>query len=144
MTLALEPLNTAVDHPGYFLTSSAEGFGIVDAVDSPNVKLLYDVYHQQITKGNIVQTETSRRENGCSAAAVDINLQEQLRVRVDRGVQPLLLAVNLDLFLVDRDPRRLGRRQVALCLGQLLFPVPDRLIPAIDTQLGQDSLDFTD
>ena len=62
MTLALEPLNTAVDHPGYFLTSSAEGFDIVDAVDSPNVKLLYDVYHQQITKGNIVQTVTENVE----------------------------------------------------------------------------------
>ena len=62
VTLALEPLNTAVDHPGYFLTSSAEGFDIVDAVDSPNVKLLYDIYHQQITEGNIVQTLTENVE----------------------------------------------------------------------------------
>jgi hydroxypyruvate isomerase len=58
VTIALEPLNTKVDHPGYFLTSSDEGFAIVDAVDSPNITLLYDVYHQQITEGNIIQTLT--------------------------------------------------------------------------------------
>ncbi|WP_459191514.1 hydroxypyruvate isomerase family protein [Halosimplex sp. J119] len=58
VTLALEPLNTAVDHPGYYLTTSAEGFDIVDDVGSPNVQLLYDVYHQQITEGNVIQTIT--------------------------------------------------------------------------------------
>ena len=58
VTLALEPLNTAVDHPGYYLTSSSEGFDIVDDVGSPNVRLLYDVYHQQITEGNVIDTVT--------------------------------------------------------------------------------------
>jgi hydroxypyruvate isomerase len=58
VTLVLEPLNTAVDHPGYYLTSSTEGFEIVDEVGSERVKLLYDVYHQQITEGNIIQTVT--------------------------------------------------------------------------------------
>ncbi|MEF8853861.1 MAG: TIM barrel protein [Haloarculaceae archaeon] len=58
VTLVLEPLNTAVDHPGYYLTSSSEGFEIVDEVGSERVRLLYDVYHQQITEGNIIQTVT--------------------------------------------------------------------------------------
>jgi len=58
VTLALEPLNTAVDHPDYFLSSSEEGFAIVDAVGSPRVTLLYDVYHQQVTEGNVIQTIT--------------------------------------------------------------------------------------
>ena len=58
VTIALEPLNTAVDHPGYFLTTSDEGFAIVDEVGSPNVALLYDVYHQQVTEGNVIQTVT--------------------------------------------------------------------------------------
>lgn len=35
------------------------GFEIVDAVDSPNVQLLYDVYHQQVTEGNVIQTITA-------------------------------------------------------------------------------------
>lgn len=54
VTLLVEPINAAVDHPGIYLTSSYEGYKIVDAVDSAAVKLLYDVYYQQITEGNIV------------------------------------------------------------------------------------------
>jgi len=59
ITLVLEPLNVLVDHPGYYLTTSAEGFEILDEVDSPNVKLLYDIYHQQVTEGNLIATITS-------------------------------------------------------------------------------------
>ena len=55
-TLVLEPLNPHVDHKGVYLAHSAEGFAIIDAVNSPNVKLLYDVYHQQITEGNLIDT----------------------------------------------------------------------------------------
>lgn len=43
--LLLEPLNTRVDHPGYFLDSTAEALEIVREVDDPSVKLLYDLYH---------------------------------------------------------------------------------------------------
>lgn len=43
--LALEPLNDRVDHPGYYLTSTVEGLDIIDEVDRPEVKLLYDIYH---------------------------------------------------------------------------------------------------
>lgn len=56
VTLVLEPLNTAVDHPENYLTTATEGFEIIEAIDSPAVKLLYDVYHQQITEGNIIET----------------------------------------------------------------------------------------
>lgn len=54
VTLVVEPLNTRVDHPGYFLQTSEEAAGLIAEVDSPNVKLLYDVYHQQITEGNLI------------------------------------------------------------------------------------------
>lgn len=53
--LVLEPLNIAVNHAGYYLYSSYEGYEILEKVDSPNVKLLFDIYHQQITEGNIIQ-----------------------------------------------------------------------------------------
>lgn len=52
--LFLEPLNTLVDHAGYFLDSADEGAEIVRAVGSPRVKLLFDVYHMQIMAGNII------------------------------------------------------------------------------------------
>ena len=58
IVLAIEPLNTLVDHKGYYLSSSSEGFEIVREVGSPNVKLLFDVYHQQITEGNIISSLT--------------------------------------------------------------------------------------
>jgi hydroxypyruvate isomerase len=59
VTLVLEPLNVLVDHQGYYLDRSAEGFEILDEVGSPAVKLLYDIYHQQITEGNLIATMTA-------------------------------------------------------------------------------------
>jgi hydroxypyruvate isomerase len=48
VVLALEPLNTRVDHAGYFLSSTAEGLDIVETVGNPAVRLLYDVYHSAV------------------------------------------------------------------------------------------------
>jgi hydroxypyruvate isomerase len=45
VTLALEPLNDRVDHPGYYLTSTLEGLDIIDEVSRPEIRLLYDIYH---------------------------------------------------------------------------------------------------
>lgn len=56
--LVIEPLNTLVDHPGYYLTSSEEAFEIVEAVGSPRVKVLFDIYHQQIMEGNLIRRIT--------------------------------------------------------------------------------------
>ena len=56
ITLVLEPLNTLVDHAGYFVDSSSLGVEIVKRVNHPNVKLIYDVYHMQIMEGNVIET----------------------------------------------------------------------------------------
>jgi hydroxypyruvate isomerase len=56
MTLLVEPLNLKVDHAGYFLSRSEEAFDIIREVDSPNVKLLFDIYHQQITEGDLIRS----------------------------------------------------------------------------------------
>ena len=48
VTLLLEPLNTRVDHIGYFLDSTLEGLKIIDDVSAPNVKLLFDLYHSTV------------------------------------------------------------------------------------------------
>ncbi|WP_199622081.1 hydroxypyruvate isomerase family protein [Paenibacillus alkalitolerans] len=58
VTLVLEPLNTLVDHRGYFLSTTEEAVRIIDAVASERVKLLFDVYHQQITEGNLIPNLT--------------------------------------------------------------------------------------
>lgn len=54
ITLVIEPLNEVVDHPGYYLISSDEAFDIVDEVDSPRVKVVFDIYHQQISEGHLL------------------------------------------------------------------------------------------
>jgi hydroxypyruvate isomerase len=54
LTLVLEPLNVLVDHAGYLVVTSAHGAEIVGAVGSPNVRLLFDMYHQQISEGNLI------------------------------------------------------------------------------------------
>ncbi len=56
ITLVVEPLNVLVNHKGYYLVTTREGVEIVREVGSPNVKLLYDIYHQQISEGNIIDT----------------------------------------------------------------------------------------
>jgi hydroxypyruvate isomerase len=56
ITLVVEPLNILVNHKGYYLVTTAEGAEIVREVGSPNIRLLYDIYHQQISEGNVIDT----------------------------------------------------------------------------------------
>lgn len=53
LVMVLEPLNRR-DHPGLFLTGVPQAFQICRAVDSPACKILDDLYHQQITEGNLI------------------------------------------------------------------------------------------
>ncbi len=54
LVLVLEPLNVLVDHAGYFVVTSEHAAEIIDAVGSPHVKILFDIYHQQISEGNLI------------------------------------------------------------------------------------------
>lgn len=54
LIMVLEPLNNRRDHPKLFLTRIAQAYAICRGVNSPTVKILYDMYHQQITEGNII------------------------------------------------------------------------------------------
>lgn len=58
VTVMLEPLNTLVDHKGYYLWSAVEGFEIIREVNHPLVKMVFDIYHQQIMEGNIIPNIT--------------------------------------------------------------------------------------
>ncbi len=53
LTIVLEPLNKR-DHPGLFLTGIPQAYAICRAVNSPACKIVDDMYHQQITEGNII------------------------------------------------------------------------------------------
>jgi hydroxypyruvate isomerase len=54
--LILEPLNSLVDHQGYYLDSPHEAAQIVREVRSHSIKLLFDCYHMQIMNGNLIAT----------------------------------------------------------------------------------------
>lgn len=54
LIMVMEPLNTRRDHPKLFLSKISQAYAICRAVNSPSVKILYDMYHQQITEGNII------------------------------------------------------------------------------------------
>ena len=53
LVIVLEPLNPR-DHPGLFLKRIGQAYQICKAVDSPSCKILDDLYHQQITEGNLI------------------------------------------------------------------------------------------
>jgi hydroxypyruvate isomerase len=55
VTFCLENLNTAVDHPGTPFAKAADTLALVEAVDSPRLKLMLDLYHAQIGEGNLIE-----------------------------------------------------------------------------------------
>ena len=59
ITLVIEPLNELVNHPGYYLIRSDEAFEIIDKVGSSAVKVVFDIYHQQISEGNVISNLTT-------------------------------------------------------------------------------------
>jgi len=54
LVMVLEPLNWWANHAGQFLTEIPQAYEICRAVDSPSCKILFDIYHQQITEGNLI------------------------------------------------------------------------------------------
>jgi len=56
LTGIIEPLNSLVNHKGFFLTTCVEGARLVREVDNPHVKLLFDIYHEQVQEGNVIHT----------------------------------------------------------------------------------------
>lgn len=51
-------MNILVDHPSYHLITCEDASALIDQIKSPNVKLLFDIYHQQITEGNLIRNIT--------------------------------------------------------------------------------------
>jgi hydroxypyruvate isomerase len=56
ITICMELLNSKVNHKDYMCDHTAWGVQVVQAVNSPRVKLLYDIYHMQIMEGDLVRT----------------------------------------------------------------------------------------
>ncbi|HEY0624951.1 hydroxypyruvate isomerase family protein [Sphingomonas sp.] len=56
LTMVMEPLNTRTNHPGVYLQTIAQGYAVARGVNSPAVKILADLYHEQIQSGNLIPT----------------------------------------------------------------------------------------
>ena len=56
VTICVELLNSKVDHAGYQGDHTAFGVAVMKGVNSPHVKLLYDIYHMQIMEGDVMRT----------------------------------------------------------------------------------------
>ncbi len=56
VTIVVENLNSKVDHKDYIGDRMGYCLAVIKGVDSPNVKVLYDIYHAQIMEGDIIRT----------------------------------------------------------------------------------------
>jgi hydroxypyruvate isomerase len=56
VTLIVEPLNNKVNHKGFFLATCVDGLKLIREVDNPRVRLLFDIYHEQVQIGNVIRT----------------------------------------------------------------------------------------
>lgn len=56
LVLLVENCETEWDSPGYFLNSADMVARLIRMVDSPNVRFIYDLYHEQVMKGNLLKT----------------------------------------------------------------------------------------
>lgn len=56
ISLMLEPINTRVDVPGYFLSGTAQALELIADAGRPNLRLQYDCYHMQIMEGDLARS----------------------------------------------------------------------------------------
>jgi len=56
IVMVMESMNSKVDHPGMFLHTIPQAYGLTKAVQSPSIKILFDFYHVQIEEGNLLNT----------------------------------------------------------------------------------------
>jgi len=62
VTICMELLNSKVDHKDYMCDHTAWGVRVMQQVNSPRVKLLYDIYHMQIMEGDLIRTITQNAD----------------------------------------------------------------------------------
>jgi hydroxypyruvate isomerase len=123
VTVCVELLNSKVDHKDYQGDHTAFGVRVIKAVDSPRIKLLYDIYHMQIMEGDVIRTI---RENHAHIAhfhtggvpgrhelddTQELNWRTVCRAIADTGF-PGYVAHE---FVPTRDPLTSLREAVALC-----------------------------
>ncbi|MGH8636176.1 MAG: hydroxypyruvate isomerase family protein [Burkholderiales bacterium] len=123
VTVCVELLNSKVNHKDYQGDKSAFGVAVVKAVNSPRVKLLYDIYHMQIMEGDLIQTIRDNREyfahfhTGGVPGRHELDDSQEIQWRTvaaaiaDMGFQGYFAHE----FIPTRDPLTSLREAVKLC-----------------------------
>ncbi len=123
VTICVELLNSKVDHHGYQGDHTAFGAQVIQAVGSPRVKLLYDIYHMQIMEGDVIRTirqhlsDIAHLHTGGVPGRHEIDDTQELnwigisRALVESGYQGFMAHE----FVPTRDPLTSLREAVALC-----------------------------
>jgi hydroxypyruvate isomerase len=123
VTVVVELLNSKVDHKDYQGDRTSFGLEIVKRVDSPRVKLLYDIYHMQIMEGDIIRTIRENQQwiahyhTGGVPGRHELDETQELQWRsvakaiVDTGYTGYVAHE----FVPTRDPLASLREAVVLC-----------------------------
>jgi len=123
VTICMELLNSKVDHKDYMGDHTAWGVRVVEAVNSPRVRLLYDIYHMQIMEGDLIRTISENIEwlghfhtGGVPGRHELDNTQEVNWAGVMRAIAATKYAGYVaHEFLPARDPLRSLQEAVELC-----------------------------
>jgi hydroxypyruvate isomerase len=123
VTICVELLNSKVNHKDYQGDHTSFGVQVVKAVDSPRVKLLYDIYHMQIMEGDVIRTIRDNQQyiahyhTGGVPGRHELDDTQELNWRAvakavaDTGFQGYFAHE----FVPTRDPLTSLREAVALC-----------------------------
>jgi len=123
VTVVVELLNSKVDHKGYQGDHTAFGVEVIKRVDSPRVKLLYDIYHMQIMEGDVIRTIRNNHQyiahfhTGGVPGRHELDGTQELNWRAvcaaiaETGYQGYVAHE----FVPTRDPLTSLREAVALC-----------------------------
>jgi len=123
VTICVELLNSKIDHKDYQGDRTAFGVDVVQAVASPRVKLLYDIYHMQIMEGDVIRTIRANighiahfHTGGVPGRhelddTQEINWRAVCRAIIDAGFTGYVAHE----FVPTRDPLTSLREAVALC-----------------------------
>ena len=123
VTVTIEVLNSKVDHKDYLGDRSAYGFQVVNAVGSPKIRVLFDIYHMQIMEGDIIRTVRDNHQwiahyhtGGVPGRhelddTQEVNWRAVCRAIADTGFHGYVAHE----FVPTRDPLTSLREAVALC-----------------------------
>ncbi len=123
VTIIMELLNSKVNHPDYQCDKTAWGVEVCKRVNSPRVKLLYDIYHMQIMEGDIIRTIRDNIQyiahfhTGGNPGRHELDDTQELNYK---AIAKAIVDLKFDgyfahEFIPTRDPMTSLRDAVALC-----------------------------